>query len=65
VERDGQWWPGFQTAWMLCDDGRGWQASVEYGVDYEWARGKHLGSVHRLSSCGWTCERLASPRGSA
>jgi hypothetical protein len=23
VERDGRWWPGFQSRWLLCDDGRG------------------------------------------
>lgn len=23
VEHDGQWWPGLQRAWRLCDDGRG------------------------------------------
>ena len=33
VERDGYWWPGFQHAWRLCDDGRGW------------GRGKHLDCV--------------------
>jgi hypothetical protein len=45
VERDGRWWPGFQHAWRLCDDGHGWMADVEYVVAYDWGRGKHLGCV--------------------
>lgn len=45
VERDGYWWPGFQHAWRLCDDGRGWMAAVEYVVIYDWGRGKHLDCV--------------------
>jgi hypothetical protein len=45
VERDGHWWTGSQSAWQLCDDGRGWMAQVEYSVQYEWGLGKHLQSV--------------------
>jgi hypothetical protein len=45
VERDGYWWPGFQHAWRLCDDGRGWMAAVEYVAVYDWGRGKHLDCV--------------------
>lgn len=45
VEQDGGWWPGLQTAWRLCDDDRGWLAEVEYVVDYDWGRGKHLAGV--------------------
>ncbi len=45
VEHGGQWWPGFQSAWRLCDDGRGWMADVEYSVQHEWGRGKHLQTV--------------------
>jgi hypothetical protein len=45
VEQDGAWWPGFQWAWRLCDDDRGWMAHVEYSVQHEWGRGKHLQSV--------------------
>jgi hypothetical protein len=45
VERDGGWWPGFQHAWRVCDDERGWTADVEYVVRYPWGIGKHLSSV--------------------
>jgi hypothetical protein len=45
VEHDGAWWPGTQRAWRLCDDGRGWRADVEYVVEYDWGRGKHMPSV--------------------
>jgi hypothetical protein len=45
VERDGYWWPGFQHAWRLCDDGRGWMAAIEYVAVYDWGRGKHLDCV--------------------
>jgi len=45
VHRDGHWWPGFQHAWRLCDDGRGWMADVDYVVAYDWGRGKHMGCV--------------------
>jgi hypothetical protein len=45
VERDGIWWPGWCTGWLLCDDDRGWRALVEYVAVYDWGRGKHLGSV--------------------
>ncbi len=30
VEHEGRWWPGFQSRWRLCDDGRGWMAQVEF-----------------------------------
>ena len=45
VEHDGEWWPGLQRAWRLCDDGRGWRADVEYSVQYDWGRGKHMPTV--------------------
>ena len=45
VERDGRWWPVLQSAWRLLDDGRGWMAEVNYVVEYEWGREKHLGAV--------------------
>jgi hypothetical protein len=45
VEHGGQWSQGFQSAWRLCDDGRGWMAQVEYSVQHEWGRGKHLQTV--------------------
>ena len=43
--RTGRWWPGLQSAWRLLDDDRGWLAEVEYSVDYDWGRGKHLAGV--------------------
>jgi hypothetical protein len=45
VELEGQWWHGYQDAWRLCDDGRGWMASVEFVARYDWGPGKHLMSV--------------------
>ena len=42
VENEGQWLPGLQRAWRLCDDGRGWMADVEYVVLHQWGHGKHL-----------------------
>jgi hypothetical protein len=50
VEKDGRWWPGFQHAWRVCDDGRGWMADVEFSARYDWGWGKHMGTVtpHRV-----------------
>jgi hypothetical protein len=50
VEKDGAWWPGFQRAWRVCDDGRGWMADVEFTAQYDWGLGKHLATVtpHRV-----------------
>lgn len=45
VEHNGAWWPAFQTAWRLCDDGRGWMADVEWAEQYEWGLGKHVKMV--------------------
>lgn len=45
VEDEGQWWPGFQSRWLICDDGRGWMAQVQYSTQHEWGLGKHLQSV--------------------
>ena len=45
VEHGGQWCPGFQSRWLLCDDDRGWMAQVEYTAQHEWGRSKHLASV--------------------
>ena len=45
VEDGGRWWPGFQSRWLLCDDGRGWMVEVEYTARHEWGRGTHLQSV--------------------
>jgi hypothetical protein len=45
VEHSGRWWPGLQSAWRFGDDDRGGLAEVEFTVDYEWGRGKHLAGV--------------------
>ncbi len=45
VEHDGAWWPGFQMAWRLLDDDRGWCADVEWRRAYDWGTGKHVGTV--------------------
>jgi len=45
VEHEGQWCPGFQLRWMLCDDDRGWMAQVEYTAQHDCGYGKHLASV--------------------
>jgi hypothetical protein len=45
VKHDGRWWPGFQSRWLLCDDGRRWMAQVEYTAQHDWGLGKHLESV--------------------
>jgi hypothetical protein len=45
VEDNGAWWPAFQTAWRLCDDGRGWMADCSWSERYEWGLGKHLAMV--------------------
>ncbi len=45
VDHNGAWWAGTQTAWRLCDDGRGWRADVEYVVEHERGRGRHVPTV--------------------
>ncbi|MGY1692002.1 hypothetical protein [Geodermatophilus sp. SYSU D01105] len=56
VEHDGEWWPGLQRAWRLCDDGRGWMADVEYSVRHDGGIGKHLPCVppERVRLAGWS-----------
>jgi hypothetical protein len=41
VAHDGQWWPGFQFAWRLCDDDRGWRADCEWTRRHDWGLGKY------------------------
>ena len=41
VEHAGQWWPGFQYAWRLCDDHRGWMADVTWTEQHEWGLGTY------------------------
>lgn len=50
VELEGHWWPGFQSAWRLCDDDRGWMADVEFTAQHQWGPGKYRPMVppHRV-----------------
>jgi hypothetical protein len=57
VEREGRWWPGFQHAWLLCDDGRGWMAASRFSARYERGLGKHLSCVPP----GRTCDLSSAP----
>jgi hypothetical protein len=41
VEHDGAWWPGFQHAWRLCDDHRGWMADVSWAEQHDWGLGTY------------------------
>lgn len=45
VEHNGRWWNGWQWEWLLCDDGRGWRAGVQWTEDYEWGPGRHITTV--------------------
>jgi hypothetical protein len=45
VELDGRWWPGTQSAWRLCDDGRGWRADVRFVAQYDWGASVHVPTV--------------------
>ncbi len=45
VANDGQWWPGEQSAWRLCDDGFGWRAAVTWRQLHDYGWGRHLTSV--------------------
>lgn len=45
VELDGQWWPGTQTAWRLCNDSRGWMADVRWSALHTWGLGTYLTMV--------------------
>jgi hypothetical protein len=45
VEDGGHWWPGFHSRWLLCVDGRGWMAQVEFSMQHEWGGREHLQSV--------------------
>lgn len=39
VEHHEGWWAGFQYAWELCDDHRGWMTDVSWTERYEWGLG--------------------------
>jgi hypothetical protein len=45
IEHNGRWWTGRQSRWLLCDDGAGWRAQVEWSELYEWGLGKHMTTV--------------------
>jgi hypothetical protein len=47
VEHEGRWWPGWQRAWRLCDDTRGWMAEVTWTADHEWGPGNYATMVRR------------------
>ncbi len=52
VEHKGQWCPGLQSRWLLCDDDRGWMAQVEYTAQHEWVAAGPW-SPCRQSAFGW------------
>lgn len=56
VELDGSWWLGWQSAWRLCDDDRGWMADVEFTAQHSWGPGKYKPMVppHRVRLPGNT-----------
>jgi hypothetical protein len=35
VKHNGRWWTGIQTAWRLCDDGRGWMADCTWTEQHD------------------------------
>ena len=41
VEHQGHWVLGYQRAWRLCDDTRGWMAEVRWSAQHEWGLGTH------------------------
>jgi hypothetical protein len=45
VEHDGSWWTGQQSAWRLCDDGRGWRADVTWVQQHDWGSGRYVTTV--------------------
>lgn len=62
VEHHGGWWPGFQHAWQVCDDGRGWMADVEWSERYDWGLGRHVLAVPPGRVRAVTGEGSGSPR---
>jgi hypothetical protein len=41
VLRDGAWHAGYQRAWRLCDDTRGWMAEVRWSQLHDWGLGTY------------------------
>jgi hypothetical protein len=34
-----------QSAWRVCDDGRGWRADVTWVQQHQWGLGRHVTTV--------------------
>jgi hypothetical protein len=45
VEHNDRWWPASQSAWRLCDDGRGWVADYTWTEQHDWGLGKYVTMV--------------------
>jgi hypothetical protein len=41
VQHNGSWHLGYQRAWRLCDDTRGWTAEVRWSEPHDWSLGTH------------------------
>src|SRR3954463_3951315 len=55
VESHGAWHVGYQRAWRLCDDTRGWMAEVRWSEQHEWGLGTYDTMV--------TPQRVRLPKG--
>jgi hypothetical protein len=42
VEYNDRWWPASQSAWRLCNDGRGWMADCSWTEQHDWGPGRYL-----------------------
>jgi hypothetical protein len=45
VEHDDSWWTAQQSAWRLCDDGRGWRADVTWVQQHDCGLGRYVTTV--------------------
>src|SRR3954452_20071372 len=41
VDSHGGWHVGYQRAWRLCDDVRGWMAEVRWSEQHDWSLGTY------------------------
>jgi len=41
VEHEGRWVRGYQRAWRLRDDSRGWMAEVRWSAQHDWDLGTY------------------------
>jgi len=39
VDHNDAWHIGYQRAWRLCDDTRGWMAEVRWSAQHDWGLG--------------------------